>query len=45
LGENKIEVMIYNTLANNYTTGPTRYRGEIKSGLIGPVMLKIIDKK
>jgi hypothetical protein len=45
LGENKIEVMIYNTLANNYTTVPTRYRGEIKSGLIGPVMLKIIDKK
>lgn len=38
-GDNKIEVMIYNTLANNYTTIPTRYRGLIKSGLIGPVTL------
>ena len=42
-GENKIEVMIYNTLANNYTTVPTRYRGAIKSGLIGPVNLKIMS--
>lgn len=38
-GENKIEVVVYNTLANNYTTIPTRYRGAIKSGLIGPVTL------
>ena len=44
-GENKIEVMIYNTLANNYTTIPTRYRGSIKSGLIGPVSLKVLDPK
>ena len=43
-GENKIEVMIYNTLANNYTTIPTRYRGEIKSGLIGPVSLIVSEK-
>jgi hypothetical protein len=42
-GENKIEVLIYNTLANNYTSVPTRYRGEIKSGLIGPVTLRTID--
>ena len=40
-GENKIEVLIYNTLSNNYTTIPTRYRGDIKSGLIGPVRLYI----
>ena len=40
LGENKIEVIVYNTLANNYTTIPTRYRDEITSGLIGPVILK-----
>jgi|WetSurMetagenome_2_1015567.scaffolds.fasta_scaffold01872_6 hypothetical protein len=40
-GENRIEVLIYNTLANNYTSIPTRYRGEIKSGLIGPVTLLV----
>ena len=44
-GENKVEVMIYNTLANNYTTIPTRYRGAIKSGLIGPVSLKLMSTK
>ena len=38
-GENKLEVIVYNTLANNYTSIPTRYRGSIKSGLIGPVTL------
>jgi hypothetical protein len=38
-GENRIEVLVYNTVANNYTTVPTRYRGEIKSGLIGPVTI------
>jgi hypothetical protein len=37
--------MIYNTLANNYTTIPTRYRGAIKSGLIGPVSLKLMSTK
>lgn len=40
-GKNKIEVLIYNTLANNYTTVPTRYRGSIRSGLIGPVILNV----
>ena len=44
-GENKIEVMIYNILANNYTTVPTRYRGAIKSGIIGPVNMKIMSNK
>ena len=44
-GENKVEVIIYNTLANNYTTIPTRYRGSIKSGLIGPVSLKVMSLK
>lgn len=43
-GENRIEVLIYNTLANNYTTVPTMYRGEIKSGIIGPVVLKLIKQ-
>ena len=41
-GENLIEVLIYNTLANNYTTVPTMYRGAITSGLIGPVRLQIV---
>lgn len=41
-GNNRIEALIYNTLANNYTSIPTRYRGEIKSGLIGPVTLRTI---
>lgn len=39
-GENRIEVLVYNTLANNYTSIPTRYRGSIRSGLIGPVSMK-----
>jgi len=43
-GENQIGVLIYNTLANNYTTIPTRYRGEIKSGLIGPVKLRLVNQ-
>lgn len=43
-GENQIEILIYNTIANNYTTVPTMYRGEIKSGLIGPVTLKVRSK-
>ena len=41
-GKNRIEVLIYNTIANNYTTVPTMYRGEIKSGLIGPVTLNVM---
>jgi hypothetical protein len=40
-GENKIEVLVYNTLANHYLTIPTRYKGSsLQSGLIGPVQLK-----
>ena len=39
-GENKIEVLIYNTLSNNFTAIPTRYKGSAKSGLIGPVRLE-----
>ena len=31
-GKNEIKVLIYNTLANNYTAIPTRYRGSTKSG-------------
>ena len=38
-GDNKIEVEVYNTLGNHYLTIPTRYRGRLESGLIGPVCL------
>jgi hypothetical protein len=44
-GKNDIEVLVYNTLANNYVAVPTRYRGSIRSGLIGPVKLLIIGQE
>jgi len=40
-GENLIEVLVFNTLANHYLTVPTRYRGELTSGLLGPVILRV----
>jgi hypothetical protein len=40
-GENKIEILVYNSLANHYLTIPTKYRGSsLKSGLLGPVRLE-----
>lgn len=39
-GENRIEVLVYNTLANHYLTIPTLYRGPTVSGLIGPVTIE-----
>jgi hypothetical protein len=38
-GENTLEVLVYNTLANHYQTIPSNYRGNPLSGLIGPVRL------
>ena len=40
-GANRIEVLVCNTLANHYTTVPTHYRGNLASGLIGPVTLEL----
>ena len=40
-GDNRIEVLVYNTLANHYSTIPTRYRGSPVSGLLGPVRLEV----
>ena len=40
-GENRIEILVFNTLANHYQTIPTRYRGSPVSGLLGPVSLEI----
>ena len=39
-GENRLEILVYNTLANHYSTIPTRYRGSPLSGLLGPVSLE-----
>ncbi|HTO93574.1 MAG TPA: glycosyl hydrolase, partial [Bacteroidota bacterium] len=36
-GDNRIEVVVCNTAANQYTGIPTRYGGLLTSGLIGPV--------
>jgi hypothetical protein len=40
VGENRIEILVYNTLANHYLTIPTRYRGALRSGLLGPVTIE-----
>jgi hypothetical protein len=40
-GDNRIEVLVYNTLANQYLTIPTRYGGSLESGLLGPVRLEL----
>ncbi|MDQ1256082.1 MAG: hypothetical protein QG656_678 [Candidatus Hydrogenedentes bacterium] len=39
-GANRIEILVYNTLANHYATIPTRYGGASESGLIGPVSIQ-----
>jgi len=41
-GTNILELLVYNTLSNHYTTIPTRYRGDLTSGLLGPVSIEII---
>ena len=43
-GENRIEVLVCNTLANHYVTIPTHYRGLTVSGLLGPVRLEVSDR-
>ena len=40
-GNNLIEVLVCNTLANHYQTIPTQYRGSPRSGLIGPVTIDL----
>lgn len=39
-GENRIEILVYNTLANHYGTIPTHYRGKPDAGIIGPVTIQ-----
>jgi len=38
-GDNKIEVLVYNTLGNHFLNTPSTYVGKITSGLIGPVII------
>jgi hypothetical protein len=38
-GQNRIEVLVYSALLNQYQTIPTRYRRASPSGLLGPVQL------
>ena len=42
-GKNRIEILVYNTLANHYLTIPTRYHGSPRSGLIGPVRIEMMS--
>jgi hypothetical protein len=44
-GENRIEVLVCNTLANHYVTIPTHYRGSTVSGLLGPVRLEVTEHR
>jgi hypothetical protein len=44
-GENRIEVLVYNTLANHYQTVPSRYKGYAESGILGPATLEIVEFK
>jgi len=39
-GENRIEILVYNTLGNHYLNSFSQYVGRTKSGLIGPVTLQ-----
>jgi hypothetical protein len=39
-GDNRIEVLVYNTLANHYSTIPTRYVRPTPSGVLGPVHIE-----
>lgn len=42
-GDNRLEVLVYNTLANHYRTIPTRYGGSPVSGLLGPAVLRVTE--
>jgi len=41
-GENRLEILVYNTLANHYSTIPTQYGGNTTSGILGPVNIRIV---
>lgn len=41
-GENRIEILVNNTLGNHYLSTPSQYVGRTNSGLIGPVHLEYV---
>ena len=43
-GNNRIEILVYNTLGNHYLTTPSQYIGRINSGLFGPVKIEFQSK-
>lgn len=43
-GINRVEVCVYNTLANHYQTIPTRFRGSPESGLLGDVHIRFYSR-
>ena len=43
-GDNRLDVLVYSTLANHYQTIPSRYRGNPEAGLFGPVTLLVRSK-
>ena len=44
-GENRLEVLVYSTLANHYQSVPSPYRGVPRAGLMGPVRLIFSDNQ
>ena len=44
-GENRIEILVYNTLGNHYLTTPSQYVGRVDSGLIGPVKIEFFSNQ
>jgi hypothetical protein len=40
-GDNRLEILVCNTLANHYSTIPSPYAGNPRSGLLGPVRLEL----
>lgn len=36
----RVTGLVFNTLSNHYVTIPTRHRGDLTSGLLGPVTLE-----
>jgi len=39
-GRNRVEVLVYSSLANHYQTIPSPYKGKPHAGLIGPVTIR-----
>jgi len=39
-GENRLEILVFNTLGNHYLTTPSQYIGRTGSGLIGPATVE-----